>query len=397
MSTRLVSLACAIALSGCLPSFSVDGPGGDPNNPGNPGDPNNPGGGDAGVDPLADLSPLPDLAIDPVAVFNEQVAPILNMSCAGCHNKTGGIGPGFLEPHPDILTTMLGYPGLINTTPDTSRVYVKGVHEGPALTATQKPIVAEWINLWAKLKPKSMDGGAAHPTVMPFAPTMGANSIDLSVLEPALAGMTVTFNASMVGTTLHLSSIVVTASSSAGVHMVHPLWVTWDANMVPTPDPVDSFSNLDETVQMGSTQAMGPGTLFLPNFATGTMMLNVVFMTIEAKGTMGDGGTGGTLGCKNVGGWTNDAKTPLANSCTSCHGGANASATGAFPLQAANGDTQNCANTLGEVDVNTPANSRIYSYPNPANGGNNHPFHFPDATTFQNFQNTVNQWIATEK
>src|SRR4051812_24947564 len=186
MSTRLMSLAFAVALSGCLPSFSVDGPG-DPNNPGNPGDPNNPGGGDAGVNTLADLSPLPDLAIDPVAVFNEQVAPILMTSCAGCHNKTGGIGPGFLEPHPDILTTMLGYPGMINTTPDTSRIYVKGVHEGPGLTATQKPIIADWINLWARLKPKAEDGGASRPTVMPFSPVMGANSVDLSVLEPTLA------------------------------------------------------------------------------------------------------------------------------------------------------------------------------------------------------------------
>jgi hypothetical protein len=395
MSTRLVSVAFAIALGGCLPSFTIDGPG-DPNNPNNPNDPNNPGGGDAGVSVLADLSPLPDLAVDPVAVFNQTVAPVLEMSCAGCHNKTGGIGPGFLEPHPDILTTMLGYPGLINTTPETSRIYVKGVHEGPALTATQKPVVADWINLWARLKPMALDGGVVKPAVMPFAPAMGANSVDLSVLDPSLAGMKITFTASMVGSSLHLSSIMLVTAPSVGLHVVHPLWVMWDANMVPTPDPVDSFSNLDETVQGGASAALGPGTLFLPNFAS-TMMLNVVFMTIEAKGAIGDGGTVGTLGCKSVTTWTSDAKTPLANNCVSCHGGNNASATGAFPLQTANGDTQNCANTLGEVDVTTPANSRLFSYPDPANPNNGHPFHFPDATTFQNFENAVGMWIANEK
>jgi hypothetical protein len=291
---------------------------------------------------------------------------------------------------------MLGYPGLINTTPDTSRIYVKGVHEGPGLTATQKPVVADWINLWAKLKPMALDGGAARPAVMPFAPIMGANTVDLSVLDPTLAGVKVTFTASMVGDVLHLGTITVETPPNAGVHLVHPLWVTWDANMVPTPDPVDSFSNLDETVAASSTTAMGPGSLFLPNFAS-TMMLNVVFMTIEAKGEMGDGGTVGTLGCKNVTSWTNAAKPQLANNCASCHGGNNASATGAFPLQTANGDTQNCANTLGEVDVNTPANSRLYSYPNPANPNNNHPFHFPDTTTFQSFMTAVNPWIANEK
>jgi hypothetical protein len=389
MSTRLLVLA--LALGGCLPSFTIDGP--DPVDPGDPVNP--PDVSDAAVNVLPDLTPLPDLAIDPIAVFNAQVAPILEMSCAGCHNKTGGIGPGFLEPHPDILTTMLGYPGLINTTPETSRVYVKGVHEGPALTATQKPVVADWIKLWARLKPMAEDAGAVKPAVMPFSPTMGANTIDLSVLEPSLTGMKVTFTAAMVGTSLHLSSIMVQTTAGTGVHMVHPLWVTWDANMVPTPDPVDSFSNLDESVAPGQSHAMGPGTLFLPNFGS-TQTLNVVFMLIEPKGgTSGDGGA--ALGCKSVASWTSNAKPGLANSCTSCHGGQNASATGALPLQAANGDTENCANTLGEVDVSTPANSRLFSYPNPANPGNGHPFHFPDATTFQSFENAVGMWIANEK
>jgi mono/diheme cytochrome c family protein len=394
MSARRISLVFAVALSGCFPSFAVDDPSSpvDPNHPSDPNDPNPVN--DAGMPILYDLTPAPDLAIDPVAEFNAKVAPILTTACAGCHNKTGGIGPGFLEPHPDILTTLLGYPGMINSTPETSRIYVKGVHEGPGLTAVEKPIVADWINLWARLKPKAEDGGAAKPTVMPFAPTMGANTIDLSVLEPSLAGQKITFTASMVGTTLHLSSITVVAAGQ-GLHIAHPLWVTWDANMVPTPDPVDSFSNLDQTVQGGASSPMGPGTLFLPNFAS-SMMLNVVFMMIEAKGGNADGG-GGTLGCKNVMSWTNAAKAPLNNSCVSCHGGNNASATGALPLRAADGDTINCANTLGEVDVATPANSRLYSFPNPANGGNGHPFHFPDAATFQAFTTAVNPWIANEK
>ena len=69
----------------------------------------------------------------------------------------------------------------------------------------------------------------------------------------------------------------------------------------------------------------------------------------------------------------------------------------ALPLQAANSDTQNCANTLGEVDLTTPANGRLYSYPNPANPNNGHPFHFPDTTTYQAFTTAVGTWIANEK
>jgi hypothetical protein len=218
---------------------------------------------------------------------------------------------------------------------------VKGSHEGPALTAVDKPVVGDWIKLWNATRPKVLDGGTGKPTVMPFAPTMGANTIDLSVLDTTLGGQKITFNASMVGSQLHLSNINVVAAPGMGVHLVHPLWVTWDATMTPTPDPVDSFSNLDETVLGGDSKTMGPGTLFLPNFAT-TMMVNLVFATIEPKGGSSDGGTG-TLGCKNVASWTTNTKPPLMASCTSCHGGGNGTATAAFPLQAANSDTQNWA------------------------------------------------------
>jgi hypothetical protein len=197
----------------------------------------------------------------------------------------------------------------------------------------------------------------------------------------------------MIGSTLPLSKITV-VTSSMGLHIAHPLWVMWDGSMTPTPDPVDSFSNLDETVPGGDTMPMGPGSLFLPNFAT-TMMINVVFNTIEAKTVAGDGGL--LLGCKNVGSWTTNTKPGLMANCTSCHGGQNASATGAFPLQAANGDSVNCANSLGEIDTTTPANSRIFSFPDPSKGNNGHPFHFANATDFQTFQTAVTTWITAEK
>jgi hypothetical protein len=282
---------------------------------------------------------------------------------------------------------------MIGPSPETSRIYAKGVHEGPGLTAVQKPIVGDWINLWARLKPKA-DGGVSKPSVMPFVPVIGDNTVDLAVLDGSLAGQKITFTASMIGSTLHLSKIMV-VTSGMGLHIAHPLWVMWDASMTPTPDPVDSFSNLDETVPSGSTAALGPGSLFLPNFAS-TMMINVVFTTIETKAVAGDGGL--LVGCKNVGSWTTNTLPALTNAtCLTCHAGQNASATGALPLQAANGDSVNCANTLGEVDLTTPANSRIFSFPDPSKGNNGHPFHFANATDFQTFQTAVTTWITTEK
>ena len=137
---------------------------------------------------------------------------------------------------------------------------------------------------------------------------MGANNIDLSVLDPSLAGQKITFTATMIGTSSSSSADRHRDRAGMGVHMVHPLWVTWDADMTPTPDPVDSFSNLDETVRGGTIAPMGPGTLFLPDFAA-TVTLNVVFASlVESQGrARADGGTG-TLGCKNVMTWTTDTK-----------------------------------------------------------------------------------------
>jgi hypothetical protein len=395
MSCRLVSLTFAIALSGCLPSFSIDNPDpNDPNNPDNPNHPDNPASDGGAQVEIHDLLPPPDLAIDPVKEFNEDVAPILEMRCAGCHNKSGGVGPGFLEPNPDVLTMILTYPGLIGTTPETSRIYTKGVHEGPGLGPLEKPIVGDWIKLYNRVKPQPDGGGVAKPTVMPFAPVMGgANTINLDVLDPALAGQVITFDAEMIGTTLKLKNITIVAATEKGVRMVHPLWVTWDANMMPTPDPVDSFSNLDQTVLSGQSSVMGPGTLFLPNFSSG-MMLNVVFVMVEAKGPIPDGGF---LGCKNVQSWVNNTRPGLLANCTSCHGGANGGATGALPLRAADGDTQNCQNTLGAVDLVNTANSNLFTKPSPNNLNNNHPFHFANQAAFDAFVNAVNVWITAEK
>src|SRR5262249_46922938 len=149
----------AILAAGCLGSIG-DGSSGQ--------------GSDAGAPP--DLIP----AVDVAAVFSTDVQPILMQACDACHNRTGGIGPGFLERKPDMLTTLLASPGLIGATPGGSRIYAKGLHEGPSFTPVQAPTVANWITVYNLYKPKpdpKSDAGAPKPTIAPFAPTMGANTV----------------------------------------------------------------------------------------------------------------------------------------------------------------------------------------------------------------------------
>lgn len=331
-----------------------------------------------------------DMAPDIVGKFYTDVAPILKPACGGCHGVTGTSAPAFMLDTPDMLRNLLGYPGIIGDTPEKSRLYVKGQHEGPAFTPDQAPIIRDWIVFYNANKPMT-DGGSAVPTIAPFTPSMTMpNAIDLAALDPTLNGMKLTFTAKMVGTSIELDNLTLVASAMSGVHVAHPLFVTWDQNLNPTPDPVDSFSNLDETVAAGTSAPLGPGVLILPNFATGSL-LNVVFTTIEAKMTGGtDGGT--TTGCKALTMFVNNVKPLLQqNTCsTNCHVGGAPTAGLKFD---ATPDSVLCANALTEINTTTPAQSQLLLQPDP-NQNNGHP---QKVNPFTNFQTAVTNWINAEK
>jgi hypothetical protein len=332
-----------------------------------------------------------DMAPDAVTAFYTTMQPILTPACGGCHGVAGTAAPAFMLSQPDMLQNLLAYPGIIGPTPDKSRLYAKGQHEGPAFTPAQSSVVADWINLLATTRPAT-DGGT-KPTIAPFTPQMsGTNSIDLTVLNPMLAGAKLSFTAKMVGTSIELSSIAVATPSSTGVHVVHPLFVVWDQNLNPTPDSVDSFSNLDQTVPAAASTALGPGTLILKDFAAGSL-LNIVFTTIEAKTVMG-GGDGGTVsgGCKALAEFVQNIKPLLqGNGCSSnCHVGATPTAGLSWD---ATPDAQLCSNALGEIDKTTPANSRLLTRPDP-NADKTHP---QKINPFTNFQTAVMSWINAEK
>jgi hypothetical protein len=179
------------------------------------------------------------------------------------------------------------------------------------------------------------------------------------------------------------------APAATGVHVVHPVFVVWDQNLTPTPDPIDSFSNLDETVFSGSSAALGPGTLLLPNFTAGDL-ISVAFATAEAKMGSADGGV--AAGCKNVAMFVANVKPLLAaGTCsTNCHVGAN-------PTSGLKWDTTPdaalCQVALTEINKTTPAQSQLLLQPDPAQA-NGHP---QKVNPFTNFQTAVTNWINAEK
>jgi len=267
---------------------------------------------------------------------------------------------------------------------------MKGLHEGPAFTPDQLMTVGAWIDFYNANRVIG-DGGDARPTISPFTPSMTAtNSIDLAALDSTISGVKVTFTAQMLGTSIQLSNIKVTTPASTGVHVVHPVFVIWDQNLTPTPDPVDSFSNLDETVFSGSSSPLGPGTLVMPNFAAGDL-ISVAFATVEAKSGGTDGGT--TTGCKNLAMFVSNVKPLLAaNNCSSqCHVGASPTAGLKWDTTP---DAALCVVALTEINTTTPASSPLLQQPDPAQGGNGHPV---KVNPFTNFQTAVTAWINAEK
>ena len=371
MSLRSLTLiVLSVAASGCLGSAL----GGDDGSGGGSG---GTGGGNV------------DMAPDVVGKFYSDVAPIITPACGGCHGVTGTTAPAFMVAQPDLLQNLLTYPGIIGSSPQKSRLYMKGQHEGPAFTPDQAMTVGAWIDFFNANRAIG-DGGDAKPTISPFAPSMSAtNSIDLAALDSTIAGVKVTFSAKMVGTSIELTNLKVTTPATTGVHVVHPVFVIWDQNLNPTPDPVDSFSNLDETVFSGSSSPLGPGTLLLPNFAAGDL-ISVIFTTAEPKSGGTDGGT--TTGCKNLTMFVNNVKPLLAsNTCsTNCHVGASPTAGLKWDTTP---DAALCVVALTEINTTTPAQSPLLLQPDPAQA-NGHP---QKVNPFTAYSTAVTNWINAEK
>lgn len=373
---------------------------------------------DAGVadpQPEADAgaSPTPP-AMDPTALFTATVRPILGgddgqHKCASCHGRPGvDPAPRFLAANPDMLSTLLSFPGMIGPKPDSSRLYTHGVHLGPAFTAAEAPVVAAWIVAWnAAPARKTAGGGVQSPALNPFAPTMGANTIDLGILSPALRDMSITFNAQQLQAapkdpiTLSLTKITVNTASAAGVHVVHPLFAIWDTNDVGTPDTVDSFSNLDLTVAPKSSAPLGPGILLLTNFPpNGRISLAFSKLDPTTAGPPGTSTGGGMTGCKNVAGFTQGAQPTMAGQCAGCHAGANPNATTAFSMVGIQdtspaSQAKACASALGEINPANPDGSRLFAYPDP-NSNQAHPFKLAPGD-LATFKSSADPWISSEK
>src|SRR6185369_14664551 len=98
-------------------------------------------------------------------------------------------------------------------------------------------------------------------------------------------------------TLLELDDIEVQPTNMNGVHIVHPLFAVNPVGQMPEPDPVDSFSNVDQYFNPGEKGTLGPGTLILTNWQP-SAKLSLAFEKVEiiVPMSMDAGSEGGTTG-----------------------------------------------------------------------------------------------------
>jgi hypothetical protein len=307
----------------------------------------------------------------------------------GCH-VTGayqsGQTPVWLGT-PDAYLSAKKYPGIITADPYSSKLLIKGPHEGPAFTGPNKALgdsVLAWLTEEAlEITTVSL------PSSDPVAVAAGANTVDVSKAGTNIQGAKVTFTAAISGDILTLTNLSVTGATASAIHVVHPLFVMV-VNGQDTPDPVDNLSNVDQTVAAGAASPLGSGTVILTGFAAGSQ-IKVEFTKIETTtATTTDAGTTG--GCKSVATFTANATPAIQNNqCLNCHGQAGGSGYGALDLSnVGKNDTLACAQALSRVNLANKTQSDILLAP--TGGVAAHPFKGADA----NYTSMMLTWINNE-
>jgi mono/diheme cytochrome c family protein len=326
-------------------------------------------------------------------------------TCGACHEPGGLADTPFLAPS-NRYQSMVSWPGFVKKNSAESLLLTYSVtgggHSGTNLDADivdpgLKAGVVAWLEEEAKAIAEPLPD--VGPSIEPFVPILGFNAVYLGPLSPELEGMALTFNANELGTqSLEITQIEVHTTSKLGIHVVHPLFVVFPSGLEPDPDPVDSFSNVDQSFDPGTAGELGPGTVILTNWKP-KAKLSVAFELIEKiDNSITDGGMdGGTSGCKDVASFKANAEPLFTQRCSGCHSGGNSQAKGALDMSALNTDSEAaCVQIRYRVKPSDPPASQIFVTTNPQ-GNAAHPFKFGgDQGNYNTFVAGTSIWIAAE-
>ncbi len=332
-------------------------------------------------------------------------------ACGSCHDAGGIADTPFLkEPRYESMTS---WPGIITKDPAQSTLLTHAVsgggHGGTNLdSANLKDTLLPKVQAWLTEESKAIADTPVEQkgkSVDPFAPIFGFNAVYLTSISKDFAGMAITFTVNeLTSSTLELTDIQVHTTAKMGLHFVHPLFSVYPKGGNPNPDPADSFSNVDQYIDYGKSDALGPGTLILTNWTQGGK-LQLSFEDIQTYTTMapdGGGGAGGGTGgggCNDLDSFTTNAKDQLGQ-CLQCHGGANGQATAAVDMTGLVNDADvggACGQIRNRVSPDDPPSSQLFVTTDP-DGNAAHPYKFgQNKNAFNGFKSSVSIWISAEK
>ena len=333
--------------------------------------------------------------------FSQNVMPILNTNCSACHVGTPNID--FMAPDPDTRSKILEWPNLWDSeSPAASRLVTYGAHSGPAFRDDDQQVVIDWLEL-EKLA-ESSSATAEQPEELRidvFQLVDGNNVVDLE--QVGAPGATLTFNKESLANGLYLSELTVNAAAEK-LKVKHPLFVTWVEDRA-TPDPLDRFANIDLRVEANESELIAGGIAILVGIDPASNM-SIHFEEVgpdDGGVPDGDGGGGGGDDglCKDVASFTQNARQPLIDSCTNCHGGGNQSATSAVDMSDLDdlgeaSQITSCAQILNRVNLADPPQSGLFIAVDP-DSGSGHPFNFGgNVGNFNNFRDNLILWINQE-
>lgn len=320
--------------------------------------------------------------------------------CASCHKKGGIADTPFLgDPannNPDPYDAVTSWPGVI--VKDASKSVLtswpaSGVHSNGPISSALEAKLVEWLEEEAK----GVADVEGDPIIPPFKPIVpGFNAVYLDPLGSEYAGMAITFQAEeLTDKTLSLTTIQVHPTAKLGLEFEHPLFAVYPAGLPDgDPDPVDSFSNVSQTVQPGTVAPLGPGSVILTNWVVGGK-LSIAFASLKIVDPMG--GEGGAAGaCDALDEFVANA-APALGPCDNCHGGQNGAATNAVDMtDLGSDDDAACGQIKNRVNLSNPSQSQLFITTDPS-GTATHPFKFGgNQANFNQFVQNVTQWINAE-
>ncbi|MBX3225722.1 MAG: hypothetical protein KIT84_30905 [Labilithrix sp.] len=198
----------------------------------------------------------------------EKVEPNLQKNCGKtCHDTGQFVGaPAFLAG-PDVYASIKAHPGIVTRDVFASSLLTKGPHAGPSL-ASLPELEAEVIT-WLEIEAVAIQSQRL-PSTPAFTVVAGDNVVDLTPAGVGVSNVHLKFKAELLGTSLSLSQIRVSAPAGQDIHILQPKFV----RVLGTPledgttdieDPADSFSNSDQTIPGGQEDPLAPGAVIFSN------------------------------------------------------------------------------------------------------------------------------------